>query len=167
MIVERTAEQRERERDVRLAWIIIGICTYITATLLVLVAPLGGGTPNDGCESMLPSPRTDFPAGDVLARVPDGPQAQPLNTSASWVGPGDYPAGALRSGAGGAVRVTLAVGAGGFATGCQVAESSGFGSLDVGACNLLMRNVRFAPDPAGGRGVRRWTSPHPPAIPRD
>ena len=91
--------------------------------------------------------------------APPADTAKPIGDVAGWFGPDDYPAAALRAGEEGRVRVTVASDPGGLPTGCSVAMSSGYMSLDNGTCTTMLQKARFDRAPAGRTGVRFWTSP--------
>jgi len=63
----------------------------------------------------------------------------------------DYPVVALRNLEEGTVLVTLAIDKAGQVSGCRIAESSGFVSLDQATCRILSERARFSParDPQG------------------
>jgi protein TonB len=79
---------------------------------------------------------------------------------AGAISPRDYPDGARRAGATGAVTVRFTVGADGRARGCAVAISSGRGDLDATTCRLIEARFRYrAARDAAGRAVaeeRGW-----------
>jgi protein TonB len=91
--------------------------------------------------------------------TPPADTAKPIGDVAGWFNPDDYPAAAQRAGEEGRVRVTVASDPAGLPTGCSVASSSGFMSLDNGTCTIMMQKARFDRAPAGRKGVRFWTSP--------
>lgn len=160
MIADRT--QDEADRDGRLAWLVVAGCTLLTLTLLVglvlaLRGPIGRAIADVGQGS---PERTDW---RPVAEIPPD-TARPIGRPADWLMRQDRPVAALSRGEAGSVRVTLAVLPSGTASGCQVAQSSGYPSLDSGTCLALMRTARFEPARAGEPGsrpgeVRRWTSP--------
>lgn len=71
--------------------------------------------------------------------------AKPLESPASWIDPGDYPALARRFQMGGTTGFSLSVDTTGAPTGCAITQSSGFDVLDAATCDRLMANARFAP----------------------
>ena len=157
MIADRS--EADRARDGRLAWLIVAGCTVLTLTLVTaLVVSLRGPVRRMLAEAWAPSsgPR------QIAAVPPD--TAKPIGDPGSWITPQNRPFAALARGEHGTVRVTLAVSPSGQASGCQVAQSSGYDSLDNGTCLALMGAARFEPARAGEPGsrpgeVRRWTSP--------
>ena len=162
----------QRERDGRLAWLIVGACALLSLTLIVLgIMALRGPAARWAEESMretreqamrdrardeawqsLPVPPTaSAPRSEALAR--------PIGSVAGWIGPDDYPSGALRRGEQGRARVTVFVNPEGRANGCRPLQSSGSWSLDTGTCDVMMRKGRWDPAPQGVEGVREWNSP--------
>lgn len=131
---------------------------------LVLAAPVAAaqdaGKPSPD-RTEIPQPvRLERPTPPPIRTVPTLPPPSiagrgpvPSNSPGSWIAPADYPARALREGAEGVVRVRLTVGADGRVAQCVVTMSSGFASLDDGACRALERRARF--DPALDRDGNR------------
>jgi len=91
---------------------------------------------------------------------PGGGGAVRARQIAGAITPRDYPDGARRAGATGAVTVRFTVGADGRARGCAVAISSGRSDLDATTCRLIEGRFRYrAARDAAGRAVaeeRAW-----------
>lgn len=167
---EKTAtSQAQRERDTRLAWIIVGTCGAVTAILAVLLGTALLRQAYRSVEAGMRQAAADSARLRQVAANADRPapppnSAQPLGSPGDWVRTDDYPKTALRAGEQGRVRITLAIDPAGKPTGCSVALSSGSWSLDNGTCLAMMRRGRFdaaqpgSPDSRPG-AVRRWTSP--------
>jgi protein TonB len=77
------------------------------------------------------------------AHVVAPPQAR--RPAQSYISAADYPPVALRARQEGAVDVLLTIAPDGRIVGCNVFASSGSGSLDLAACNLLRRRARYTP----------------------
>jgi TonB family protein len=163
-----TAEQRER--DGRLAWIVVSICAVLSLTLVVLGVRLAysyatGWIEQDMARKQAEVARERERFGYPPLSVPTAPPppslstAAPIGDPAAWIGPNDYPSGARRRGEEGRVQVTVAIDPRGTPTGCQTYVSSGFYSLDTGTCDVFLRKGRFEAAPPGEVGVRKWTSP--------
>ena len=86
-------------------------------------------------------------AADRVA--PHGPST--VTAPATWFGPEDYPASAVREQEQGAVKFALDISATGAVTGCRIVESSGFADLDGQTCASAMQHARFTPA-ADGKG---------------
>lgn len=174
MIQEPSFEQRER--DGRLAWMVVGACAVLTLALLVgLFFALRGFVVQHAeqswqrqmeearernrilAEQAERSVESDT-AVDVASAPPPPNSTQPIGDPASWVGADDYPVYALRNGDEGRARVTVSVGADGRPLGCAVAETSGHWSLDNATCAAMLNHGRFTAAP-GIRTRRYWTSP--------
>lgn len=84
-------------------------------------------------------------AGPALAAPPTSATAEPLESPATWIDPGNYPAIARRFGITGTTEFRLAVDASGQPTRCDITQSSGFDVLDTATCQRLMARARFAP----------------------
>lgn len=108
-------------------------------------------------------PRPILPTPESLPIRPP----RPLGSPAQWISDADYPAPDLRMGHAGRVGFTLDVTAAGRVTSCTVTVTSGYPSLDVATCNLLIRRARFQPgadgtgQPSSGTysGAVRWQIP--------
>ncbi len=163
----RTVEQRRQ--DVRLAWLIVGVCGAITLVLAILLGATLARRAVRQMDEGLRQARSDAerrgtPVTTLPAPPPPPNTARPVGDVARWVGTDDYPQTAIRAGDEGRVRVTLAIDADGKPTGCAVAMSSGSSSLDNATCLTMMSRGRFDRATPGGAGsrpgeVRRWTSP--------
>lgn len=106
-----------------------------------------GGTAFDLPEVTDLLPR-DIP--DVTPQNPPPPRfapeaARPRGNPGGWVTEQDYPTRALREGREGVTRFTLAIGADGRVTRCDIVGSSGHHDLDAQACARLASRARFDP----------------------
>jgi len=71
--------------------------------------------------------------------------AKPAASLASWVGPEDYPAQALREDVGGSSKVLLFVNEQGKVADCLLVETSGNASLDAMTCIAMRDRGKFQP----------------------
>ncbi|HEX8389077.1 MAG TPA: TonB family protein [Sphingomonas sp.] len=80
-----------------------------------------------------------FWGGDpaAMAKLPPGP------TLATWFGPSDYPAGAIRRGARGRSVALIKVDRAGKAVECRTVRSAGDAALDTAVCAGAKRRGRF------------------------
>jgi TonB family protein len=85
---------------------------------------------------------------------------KPEGNPGEWVTPMDYPSAALREELEGAVGFRLIVDQNGKPSNCLITSSSGYGLLDDGACNSLMKRGKFTPatDKGGRPVVGAWNS---------
>ncbi len=141
----------------------------IPAPSPVIAAPVASpnSTPASGA-TPLPGPGTGgggVGAGTGSGGAGDGPgggggAAMRARQIAGAITPRDYPDGARRAGATGAVTVRFTVGVDGRARGCAVAISSRRGDLDAATCRLIEARFRYRPArDAAGRAVaeeRGW-----------
>ncbi len=67
------------------------------------------------------------------------------NRSRGWIVQADYPISSWNADEEGTVRYNVSVDATGNATGCEVAESSGFAALDEAICPLVFERAEFFP----------------------
>lgn len=154
-----SAEQRERDR--RLAWIIVGISSIVTVSLAVLLIWAAWGAMSHRMPAVAGPP----PEPMVDRRWPMAPSvvpattARPIGNPAAWFGPDEYPAAALRRGDQGRVRVLLEIDADGRPRGCSLIETSGHASLDDGTCDVVMGVGRFDRAGRGRHRSRYWRSP--------
>lgn len=74
---------------------------------------------------------------------------------------GDYPEAAALLGHEGTVQARIDVGTDGRPTNCTPVRSSGYDTLDLATCSVLMKRARFTParDPAGSPIADQVTSP--------
>lgn len=120
--------------------LMIGVLALIAvlALLLLAIGIVTAGTAFRYLRAPVPTrlPR-DLP---VPARPP-----RPLNDVATWFGPDDYPAQAIRRNQEGRVRVALLIDADGRPSACEVMESSHHRLLDRATCRAAVRHARYAP----------------------
>lgn len=160
----------QRERDRRLAWMIVAICSILTASLAFSLIWGARGAVSRWTPTLSP-PRAPTEASREWPRAPTvlpANTARPIGDPAAWFGPDEYPVAALRNGDEGRVRVLLTIDPAGKPAECSLIEVSGHGSLDDGTCAVLMEVGRFDAAPNGQDRRRHWTSPPIRwALPRD
>jgi protein TonB len=109
-----------------------------------------------------PAKPIEKPAPPILART-----VQVKGDRTSWVTTEDYPASSIRDGEEGKVAISVAVGANGRVTSCQITKSSGYVALDEATCRYYAKRARFVPaQTADGTAVEssyadgiRWRLP--------
>jgi TonB family protein len=90
----------------------------------------------------------------VAAQAGAAGPPRPVQELGSLIRAGDYPADAMRRGAQGQVRFTVAVDATGAVTGCTVDATSNDADLDRATCDLVRQRAHFTPATDGaGRPV--------------
>jgi periplasmic protein TonB len=123
-------------------------------------APTSGATPVMGPGTGGGGVGTGTGSGGAGDGPGGGGGAARARQIAGAITPRDYPDGARRAGATGAVTVRFTVGIDGRARGCVVAISSGRGDLDATTCRLIEGRFRYRPArDAAGRAVaeeRGW-----------
>ncbi|MBB4838843.1 protein TonB [Sphingomonas kyeonggiensis] len=61
------------------------------------------------------------------------------------IGPDDYPVSLIRAGAQGRVIAVVQISASGQATGCEIAQSTGYPDLDAHSCAIILQRAQFEP----------------------
>ena len=77
---------------------------------------------------------------DLQSRV-----AEAANNPATWIGPQDYPHGAIMSGAQAVLNYRLTIGADGKPTDCEIVRFTNATDFDAVSCKRMMQRAEFTP----------------------